>query len=485
MATVDKNFKVKHGLVVEGTTATVNGNDILTTASTITTDNVSETTSNRYFTDQRAKDAAASLITNATKTNIVITGDGNGLTITAENGVADSTTDDLTEGTTNKYFTNQRAFDAVETLFQRPMGPGTGINVGTYTGPTGPAEISINRTVVDTWYDASGAATTAESNAKSYTDNLIGDPTVNGTSGNTIKARIDSAVAGLVDGAPALLDTLNELAAAIADNPNYATDMATNLSNKQNTLTAGNGIELDTLGNISAKVDGITISKNATTDGSINVQLGSGLAANTSGIYVDTDTIASKTYVDTNFVNVADLPGQLADYVPLTEKGQALGVATLDAGGDVPATQLGNQFVTAVSTNFAMSGKTLTMVSNPTHTALQLQSHLYLNANTQNMTVSGGEKEITNFYTGEIDAMEIVIKARKSNWTDRHMTKVLITCDGSGNVAMTEYGSIATNQDLFTVTATGETYGPNHLVRIKVTPLQDVNVKWHYEGIGA
>jgi hypothetical protein len=77
------------------------------------TDDVAEG-SNLYFTDGRAKDSAAALLTTANLTNITITGTGNGgLTITAENGVADSDTDDLTEGTTNLYFTEQRALDAV------------------------------------------------------------------------------------------------------------------------------------------------------------------------------------------------------------------------------------------------------------------------------------------------------------------------------------------------------------------------------------
>lgn len=58
---------------------------------------------------------AASLLTGATKTNITISGDKNGLTITAENGVADSTTDDLTEGTSHQYFTSARAITAIET----------------------------------------------------------------------------------------------------------------------------------------------------------------------------------------------------------------------------------------------------------------------------------------------------------------------------------------------------------------------------------
>ena len=78
-----------------------------------TTDDIDEGSSNLYYTTARAKTDAAALLTNATKTNITITGDGDGLTITAENGVADSTTDDLDEGTTNKYFTDERAQDAV------------------------------------------------------------------------------------------------------------------------------------------------------------------------------------------------------------------------------------------------------------------------------------------------------------------------------------------------------------------------------------
>lgn len=171
MATVNKDFRVKHGLVVEGTNATVDGSDIITediitggTQENITvtydaqnkvlnfsaengvadstTDDLTEGEDNLYFTDERAKDSAADLLTNATLTNITITGTGAGLTITAENGVADSDTDDLAEGTTNLYFTNQRALDATAAA-----------------------------------YDPAGAAATAEGNANDYTDTEIGNLT--------------------------------------------------------------------------------------------------------------------------------------------------------------------------------------------------------------------------------------------------------------------------------------------------------------------
>jgi hypothetical protein len=200
------------------------------------TDDIEEGSTNQYYTESRAKTDAAELLTGATLTNITITGTGAGLTITAENGVADSTTDNLTEGTTNKYFTDERAQDAVGSVV------GTGI---TYNDTTG--AISVNRTDTDPWYDAAGSASTAESNATDYTDDLIGDATVDGTTGNTVADRIASAqaaaetyadgvgaaaVAAVIDSAPAALDTLNELAAALGDDENYAATVTTALGTK-------------------------------------------------------------------------------------------------------------------------------------------------------------------------------------------------------------------------------------------------------------
>jgi len=84
-------------------------------ADALTTADVEENT-NLYYTAARAKAEAATLLANATKTNIVITKDGSdNLTITAENGVADSTTSDLAEGS-NLYFTDARAVSALEAV---------------------------------------------------------------------------------------------------------------------------------------------------------------------------------------------------------------------------------------------------------------------------------------------------------------------------------------------------------------------------------
>jgi hypothetical protein len=81
----------------------------------LTTDDIEEGSSNLYYTAERAQDAVAAAIAAGTHQNITITYDdaANKLSFVAENGVADSTTDDLEEGTTNLYFTDQRAIDAV------------------------------------------------------------------------------------------------------------------------------------------------------------------------------------------------------------------------------------------------------------------------------------------------------------------------------------------------------------------------------------
>jgi hypothetical protein len=98
-------------------TAETNANGYTDTAiGNLDTDDIEEGSTNQYYTTTRAKTDAAALLTGATLENITITGDENGLTITAENGVADSDTDDLTEGTTNLYFTDSRAVEALEAV---------------------------------------------------------------------------------------------------------------------------------------------------------------------------------------------------------------------------------------------------------------------------------------------------------------------------------------------------------------------------------
>jgi hypothetical protein len=103
-------------------------------------------------------------------------------------------------------------------------------------------------------YDVSGAAATAESNSNTYTDDLIGDATVDGTAGNTVIDRISTAVSGLVDSAPAALDTLNELAAALGDDENFATTITGALGNKQDKVANVSDTEIGYLDGVTSAI---------------------------------------------------------------------------------------------------------------------------------------------------------------------------------------------------------------------------------------
>jgi hypothetical protein len=71
-------------------------------------------------------------------------------------------------------------------------------------------------------------------------DRTITFPNANGTVALT--SDISTAISNLVDGAPGLLDTLNELAAAVNDDPAFFTTVATNLSNHEADTTNIHGI---------------------------------------------------------------------------------------------------------------------------------------------------------------------------------------------------------------------------------------------------
>ena len=206
--------------------------------------------------------AAAGLLTGATKSNITITGDKNGLTITAENGVADSTTDNLSEGTNNLYFSNERAQDAVGNAV------GTGL---AYTDSTG--VIAVDTTVIQarvtnitdteigyldglssniqTQIDTKAAlvSPTFTGTVSGITKSMVGLPNVDNTSdankpvstaqASAIATAKSEAIAdatsqvnAVIAGAPAALNTLDELAAALGDDANFASTLTTSLAAK-------------------------------------------------------------------------------------------------------------------------------------------------------------------------------------------------------------------------------------------------------------
>ena len=225
MATVNKNFRIKNGLVVEGSTGTINGQNILT-----------ETGSDQYILDLVG---GANLIDSVNSTQLEIVNgelsvkanvfDGYGAADTAEgnandytdtalqsytptssldstidgygylksadlsgyatesyvNGEIDAlTTSDIEEGS-NEYFTTQRARNAINAGSGIDYNSSTGtVDVKTGTGIeiNGSNKVQINRTETDTWYDANGAAGDV---AQDLSDH-ISDTSTHGVSGDIV-----------------------------------------------------------------------------------------------------------------------------------------------------------------------------------------------------------------------------------------------------------------------------------------------------------
>ena len=85
----------------------------------------------------------------------------------------------------------------------------------------------------DDEYDVIGSANSALTSAKEYTNTK--------TSGLASETYVDNKVAGIVDTAPEALNTLNELAAALGDDPNFATTVSTEIGKKVDKTTTVNG----------------------------------------------------------------------------------------------------------------------------------------------------------------------------------------------------------------------------------------------------
>jgi hypothetical protein len=557
MATVTKDFRVKHGLIVEGTTGTINGSNILTTANN--TGDLTEGT-NLYFTDARAKTSAADLLTNATLTNITITGNGSGLTITAENGVADSTTDDLTEGSTNLYFTDARAVAAVESATFNSLeatfgftgdglyveqggnragsvygvegqylvvnssqdlvlsaGAGYDVKIGNdvvatqayadqaesdavataaadATSKANAAESNANtytdgretaitaayeayadtaeadaitsansytdgrETAITTAYqsyadtaeadaistaaaDATSKANTAESNANSYTDDLIGDVTVDGTSGNTVADRIASAVSGLVDSAPGTLDTLNELAAALGDDANFSTTVTNSIAEK----VAKSG---DTMTGFLTLHADPTNALHAVTKQYVDAAVSSGVGG------IDTDAVPegdNNLYYTTERAQedaASLLTNATLTNITITGDGDGLTITAENGVADSDTDDL-----TEGSSNLYFTDQRAVDALEavvPNFTEVDINSVATQVAATINLSDTN-QTAAYSFDSGSYRSAKFVVKAAYGTHTE--VSEILVTLDTSDNIAITEYAIVSTNGSLIDVTA--------------------------------
>ena len=117
-------------------------------------------------------------------------------------------------------------------------------------------------------------------------ETVAGTDTTRATHPAGVKAAVADAVAALVNASPTTLDTLNELAAALGNDPNFATSMATSLSLKAS-MNANNNWTKAQRGAIVALAYGATATPDFSASNNFSMTLtGSATMANPSNMAV-------------------------------------------------------------------------------------------------------------------------------------------------------------------------------------------------------
>lgn len=154
-------------------------------------------------------------------------------------------------------------------------------------------------------------------------------------------ADISTAVANLVDSSPGALNTLNELAAALGDDPNFATTIT-------NTM-AGKATQAALDAEVTARTNADATKASQAALDALTTTVGT-KAAQTA---LDAEATARASADAAEATARATADGLL---IPLTQKGAANGVATLGADSKVPAGQLPAMSVDSLDLHTTISG---------------------------------------------------------------------------------------------------------------------------------
>ena len=294
-----------------------------------TTDDIAEGSANLYYTDARAQavsinalseDPSPLLSANLDVNNLSIVNLSNPVspndasnkayvdaTVVAVTGLL--TTDNISEGTTNLYFTDQRAQDAL-------------------AGNLAAVAFAISQAEADAIaaaaLDATAKADQAEVNANAYTD---------------------LQVSNLVDAAPGALDTLNELAAALGDDPNFATTITNAIATSGTSSTAYTDAR-----EVAITTAYQTYTDQAEADAIAAAALDATAKANAA-------QTAAESYTDSREIAIT------ASYQAYADIAESDAITSSNAYTDTQISQLGNTYYTETESNnlfVNVSGDTMT-----------------------------------------------------------------------------------------------------------------------------
>jgi hypothetical protein len=153
------------------------------------------------------------------------------------------------------------------------------------------------------------------------------------------KAYADQVVAATVDAAPAALDTLNELAAALGDDANFASTVTASIATKASQVdhdaevaraTAAEGVNASAIAATNARTAGIS-----TSSGSTDIQMTAEVDMDSNNIKNANDVYANRGFIDTIESNdlkvqtgTVDFEGSIINFGSSTITGGGFGTAT-------------------------------------------------------------------------------------------------------------------------------------------------------------
>jgi hypothetical protein len=501
MATVNKDFKIKSGLVVEGLQGTINGEIILT-----------ENAGDQYILDLIGGETLVKSVSNQfdvsaggelslDRTVVDAYYDAAGSADDAETA-ANSYTDGRETAITTAYeaYADQAEVDAKAYTDTRE----TAITTA-YQGYADTAEADA-KTYADglaSNYDPAGSASTAQSNAEDYADALINDAsnlsteiwsayktsTEIGLAQQAAEDHADQAVAALVNGAPELLDTLNELAEALQDNPDVISDLQGIAAGKQDALTAGSNIDItgatiSVTGLDAADISDFNDAALAATVAAYDM-IGAAAAAQTAaegyadGLAINYDAAGSAATAETNANSYTDTEIGLLTTDDI-EEGSVNEYFTDARAKTSAADLLTGANLTNITITGTGAGLTITAengVADSTTTDLAEGTNLYFTDARARTAVDGTDRSFTSvelnsvakqvaatlsaptagiqvahaFAKADYRSAEYLVKVAYGTHTE--ISKVLLTLDSSDNIAITEYGIVGTNGSASSISA--------------------------------
>jgi hypothetical protein len=481
MATVVKNFRIKSGLIVEGTTGTINGQNILT-----------ETGSDSYILNLVG---GATLVKSVESTQLEVNGAGKlsvksgvfdaaGAAATAQSAAeataaADATskanaaqsaaigaaaTDATTKvaaeaalrvsgdaasvstaaaDATSKANAAQAAAEATasaDATSKANAAQSAAISAAA-TDATTKANAAQSAAATDATTKANAAQAAAEATASAALSTAISTEVTNRNSA------ISTAVAGVVDSAPELLNTLNELAAALGDSPDTITNLTTSIGNK-------------------LPLAGGTLTGALTLSGAPTVDL----------------EAATKKYVDDN-TYLADMSARgYADGAADDAEAAAISAAATDATAKANAAQ--SAAISAAATdattkaNAAQSAAISAAATDATDKADAAESNANSHSDAADTAILNGTTKFTAVNVNDLVSQRAVqatlpsitsgssmISWAKSDYgtakawvkfataTHSQISEILLTTDSSNNIAITDFAETGTNGSLGTITA--------------------------------